>query len=144
MTRIDLYALQRALKSRQAEQENQNRGRAVLLVETNSGELDRIQGRQERDVAIGIFDRDAPLLREVSFVPPESECKVVLNDTVACVAVVPLHEVERRAIEQALIYTQGDRTAAAHLLGISRTTIYRKLKEYGYQSRAENAADSVD
>lgn len=46
--------------------------------------------------------------------------------------VVPLHEVERRAIEQALNYTQGDRTMAAHLLGIGRTTLYRKLKEYGY------------
>ena len=46
--------------------------------------------------------------------------------------VLPLHEVERRAIEQALSFTQGDRTTAAHLLGIGRTTLYRKLKEYGY------------
>jgi DNA-binding NtrC family response regulator len=47
-------------------------------------------------------------------------------------SVIPLHEVERRAIEQALVYTHGDRTTAAHLLGIGRTTLYRKLKEYGY------------
>lgn len=46
--------------------------------------------------------------------------------------VLSLQQVERRAIEQALIYTQGDRTTAAQLLGIGRTTLYRKLKEYGY------------
>jgi len=44
--------------------------------------------------------------------------------------VLPLNEVERRAILQALEYTQGDRAIAAHLLGIGRTTLYRKLKEY--------------
>ncbi|HXE64803.1 MAG TPA: sigma-54 dependent transcriptional regulator [Bryobacteraceae bacterium] len=46
--------------------------------------------------------------------------------------VLPLQEVERRAIEQALAYTRGDRSMAAHLLGIGRTTLYRKLKEYGH------------
>lgn len=44
--------------------------------------------------------------------------------------VMPLAEVERRAILQALEYTRGDRAIAAHLLGIGRTTLYRKLKEY--------------
>jgi DNA-binding NtrC family response regulator len=44
--------------------------------------------------------------------------------------VVPLTEVERRAIMNALEYTKGDRAVAAHLLGIGRTTLYRKLKEY--------------
>jgi transcriptional regulator with PAS, ATPase and Fis domain len=42
----------------------------------------------------------------------------------------PLMEVERRAIMEALEYTKGDRAVAAHLLGIGRTTLYRKLKEY--------------
>ncbi|HSP67333.1 MAG TPA: sigma-54 dependent transcriptional regulator [Bryobacteraceae bacterium] len=44
--------------------------------------------------------------------------------------VVPLIELERRAIVNALEYTKGDRSVAAHLLGIGRTTLYRKLKEY--------------
>jgi DNA-binding NtrC family response regulator len=39
-------------------------------------------------------------------------------------------EVERRAILSALEFTRGDRGVAAHLLGIGRTTLYRKLKEY--------------
>ena len=44
--------------------------------------------------------------------------------------VIPMHEVEREAIRNALTQTKGDRTTAAHLLGIGRTTLYRKLKEY--------------
>lgn len=44
--------------------------------------------------------------------------------------VVPLSEIERQAIVGALEYTKGDRAVAAHLLGIGRTTLYRKLKEY--------------
>lgn len=45
--------------------------------------------------------------------------------------IMPLAEVERRAILQAIEVTKGDRTVAAALLGIGRTTLYRKLKEYG-------------
>jgi DNA-binding NtrC family response regulator len=44
--------------------------------------------------------------------------------------ILPLAEVERQAIMRALDYTKGDRAVAAHLLGIGRTTLYRKLKEY--------------
>jgi DNA-binding NtrC family response regulator len=44
--------------------------------------------------------------------------------------IVPLSELERAAILNALEYTKGDRMMAAHLLGIGRTTLYRKLKEY--------------
>jgi DNA-binding NtrC family response regulator len=45
--------------------------------------------------------------------------------------VLPLAEIEKRAIVHALEYTKGDRLMASHLLGIGRTTLYRKLKEYG-------------
>ena len=41
-----------------------------------------------------------------------------------------LTEMEKDAIVRALEYTKGDRSMAAQLLGIGRTTLYRKLKEY--------------
>ncbi|HLG99157.1 MAG TPA: sigma 54-interacting transcriptional regulator [Bryobacteraceae bacterium] len=44
--------------------------------------------------------------------------------------IVPLTQMERQAILDALEYTKGDRAVAANLLGIGRTTLYRKLKEY--------------
>jgi DNA-binding NtrC family response regulator len=45
--------------------------------------------------------------------------------------VMRLTDMEKNAIIQALEYTKGDRMMAAQLLGIGRTTLYRKLKEYG-------------
>ena len=48
--------------------------------------------------------------------------------------IVPLLELEKRAILDAIRYTKGDRTMAASLLGIGRTTLYRKLKEYGVET----------
>jgi len=46
------------------------------------------------------------------------------------IPILPLMEVERRAIMHTLEYARGDRAVAANLLGIGRTTLYRKLKEY--------------
>jgi DNA-binding NtrC family response regulator len=42
-----------------------------------------------------------------------------------------LATVERRTIEAALRHTNGNRVRAATLLGINRTTLYNKLREYG-------------
>jgi len=42
----------------------------------------------------------------------------------------PLSEMERMAIQNALVVTKGDRTIAAQLLGIGRTTLYRKIRDY--------------
>lgn len=45
-----------------------------------------------------------------------------------------LDEVERRFILRALRETNGDKLAAARILGIGKTTLYRKLKQYGPES----------
>lgn len=45
-----------------------------------------------------------------------------------------LEELERRAIFRALRESSGDKLAAAKLLGIGKTTLYRKLKQYGAES----------
>ncbi len=46
-----------------------------------------------------------------------------------------LDELERRAILRALRESGGDKLAAARLLGIGKTTLYRKLKQYGAQAQ---------
>ena len=43
---------------------------------------------------------------------------------------LPLEELERRAILRTLRETDGDKLAASRLLGIGKTTLYRKLKQY--------------
>ncbi|MFP5207051.1 MAG: sigma-54 interaction domain-containing protein, partial [Acidobacteriota bacterium] len=46
-------------------------------------------------------------------------------------SVRPLADLEREAILDAIRTLNGDKLKAAHLLGIGKTTLYRKLKEYG-------------
>ncbi len=55
-----------------------------------------------------------------------------------CNELVPLEELERRAILHAMRETGGDKLAAAHHLGIGKTTLYRRIKEY------DEALRSVD
>jgi two-component system response regulator HydG len=42
-----------------------------------------------------------------------------------------LAELEKRAIMHAITALNGDKLEAAKQLGIGKTTLYRKLKEYG-------------
>ena len=49
------------------------------------------------------------------------------------VTVFSISDSERKAIARAVAATQGDRTKAARLLQIGRTTLYRKMKQYGIE-----------
>ena len=46
--------------------------------------------------------------------------------------IVPLATMEKQAIANVLQVTNDDKLKAARLLGIGKTTLYRKLKEYGW------------
>ena len=46
--------------------------------------------------------------------------------------VISLPDSEKQTIGAALSATHGERAKAARLLGIGRTTLYRKMKEYGF------------
>lgn len=48
--------------------------------------------------------------------------------------VLPLMELEKRAILAAIEQLNGDKLMAARLLGIGKTTLYRKLREYALQA----------
>jgi len=54
---------------------------------------------------------------------------------------VPLAEIERRAVLHALRETGGDKLAAATLLGMGKTTLYRKLKEYAAAPQPSDQAE---
>jgi len=47
--------------------------------------------------------------------------------------ILPLEELERRAILRTLRETGGDKLSAARMLGIGKTTLYRKLKQYHFE-----------
>jgi len=54
------------------------------------------------------------------------------QETATSKEIVPLAVKERDAIFEAIRLTNGDKLEAARLLGIGKTTLYRKLKEYGF------------
>jgi two-component system response regulator HydG len=51
--------------------------------------------------------------------------------------VIPIAVMEKQAIVKALQQTNGDKRLAAKLLGIGKTTLYRKLKEYSVRVKPE-------
>jgi DNA-binding NtrC family response regulator len=44
--------------------------------------------------------------------------------------IVPIADLEKQAVLSAIVQLNGDKLTAAKLLGIGKTTLYRKLKEY--------------
>ncbi|HEY0795512.1 MAG TPA: sigma-54 dependent transcriptional regulator [Acidisarcina sp.] len=52
--------------------------------------------------------------------------------------VTPLAEMEKQAILATIRQFHGDKLTAARLLGIGKTTLYRKLKEYGISDKMLN------
>ena len=47
--------------------------------------------------------------------------------------IIPMAELEKQTILNAIAHLNGDKLLAARMLGIGKTTLYRKLKEYGSQ-----------
>ena len=44
-----------------------------------------------------------------------------------------LKEIEKKAIVEALVYTEWNMTKTANVLGVSRMTLYRKIDSYGIE-----------
>jgi two-component system response regulator HydG len=56
--------------------------------------------------------------------------------------VVPIAEMEKQAILGTIRQLQGDKILAAKLLGIGKTTLYRKLREYGVSDDSKESVPS--
>jgi DNA-binding NtrC family response regulator len=64
--------------------------------------------------------------------PPEIQAGAAVPRNPSDRAVIlPLAEVERKTILETLHQLNGNKQMAAQMLGIGKTTLYRKLKEYG-------------
>jgi len=59
------------------------------------------------------------------------------ESTVPSNAIAPIADIERQAILSTIHHLKGDKLMAAKLLGIGKTTLYRKLKEYGLAEAGE-------
>ena len=92
------------------------------------GNVRELRNVVERALVLG----DGPVL-ELDDLPPELMHQAPAETAAAAVSaggqVLPLAELERQAIEAALAATGGNKARAAALLGIDRSTLYRKLKD---------------
>ncbi|MHB8525751.1 MAG: sigma-54 interaction domain-containing protein [Candidatus Acidiferrales bacterium] len=93
------------------------------------GNVRELENAIERAVALG----SGPILHSGDL--PSNLQRTVASSSADCMLesdeLVPLEELERRAILRALRKSVGDKLMASRLLGIGRTTLYRKLKQYG-------------
>jgi two-component system response regulator HydG len=97
---------------------------ARLLAYDWPGNVRELENAIERAVALG----SGPLLH-MGDLP--SNLQYGAGDRMPQIdELLPLEELERRAILRALQEAGGDKLAAARLLGIGKTTLYRKLKQY--------------
>ncbi len=74
------------------------------------------------------------LQRQPEFAGPEmAEAALdgVLTGRTGAIGIVSIAEMEKHAILGTIQQLKGDKLMAAKLLGIGKTTLYRKLKEYG-------------
>ncbi len=95
------------------------------------GNVRELENAIERAVALGsgpiVHVADLPRILQYS----SSERAPDRNE------ILPLEELERRAILSTLHDTSGGKLAAARILGIGKTTLYRKLKQYNMRQAEE-------
>ncbi|MGH9862929.1 MAG: sigma-54-dependent transcriptional regulator [Candidatus Acidiferrales bacterium] len=91
------------------------------------GNVRELENVIERAVALG----SGPILHTADL-PSNLQVPVPATGqhSLAPEGILPLRELEKRAILLAIKELRGDKLLAARLLGIGKTTLYRKLKEY--------------
>jgi transcriptional regulator of acetoin/glycerol metabolism len=98
---------------------------ARLLAHDWPGNVRELENANESAIALG----SGPILSDCDL--PEK----IQYGPVGCFAkkseLLSWKEIEHRALFRALRETRGDRLSAARLLGIGKTTLYRKLQQYG-------------
>jgi len=90
-----------------------------------AGNVRELENFVARCIALG----SGPTLRDEDgcLIPEE-----IGNNTLAETDTHRLASIERYTIVKALKETKGDKIAAARILGIGKTTIYRKLRQYRF------------
>ena len=108
-----------------------NAAMRILLQYDWPGNVRELENGVERAVLLGTGS-----ILQAHNLPPGLSAMSTTVPTAAAepAAVLPLAEVERRAVAQAFASVDRNVTRAADALGISRATLHRKLRKYGMTS----------
>jgi transcriptional regulator with PAS, ATPase and Fis domain len=85
---------------------------------------------------------DDPLLRAEHFDLPAPDARPNIGLPTEIASPRPLDEVEKETIRTAVSFYAGNIQKAAASLGISRNTLYRKMKEYDADDAVSYACES--
>ena len=104
----------------------------ALLAYDWPGNVRELENCLERSYAFtsGPLIHIADLPREIANLPVPESPNGNGNGTLK---IVPIAELEKQTILKAITELNGDKLQAARLLGIGKTTLYRKLKDYAAQ-----------
>jgi DNA-binding NtrC family response regulator len=121
--------------------------RAASLSETaelGTGDFPQIVARLDgRDAALRLGEGTVVAMapRHIDTLPPQEPAPAAADRfRTEAGDIAPLAEVERALIAAALEHHAGHMSRAARALGIGRSTLYRKLKEYGLDAGLESDA----
>ncbi|HEY1529086.1 MAG TPA: sigma-54 dependent transcriptional regulator [Candidatus Angelobacter sp.] len=121
------HFLQQATAARQVQYSINHEAMKLLQFYDWPGNVRELENCLERAVAMS----PGPVLQPADF-PPHirtAALRAVIPGKQA--RILPLAELEKQAILEALQQLNGDKLMTARALGIGKTTLYRKLKEYG-------------
>jgi DNA-binding NtrC family response regulator len=107
----------------------------VMLAYDWPGNVRELENCLERTCAF----TSGPLLHVADLPPSLAKTAAMSIATgIGCIAnkIVPMAELEKQTILSAIAELNGDKLQAARLLGIGKTTLYRKLKDYAAHASA--------
>ncbi|MBS1850244.1 MAG: sigma-54-dependent Fis family transcriptional regulator [Acidobacteria bacterium] len=124
------YFLDRLLRSTGQERSISDEAMKIMLAYDWPGNVRELENCLERACALStgpvmhVMDLPSAIRGVSSVLPPPGESSA---------KIVSMAELEKQTILSTILQLNGDKLLAARLLGIGKTTLYRKLKEYRVQ-----------